>query len=91
MLIDLKRRRTLVETLLVLFLATFVQAGCGQARGYPETTVTSPLGREGTCVTCSRKIDSVTALNLVTVEGNQFIVCGDECAEKADQDVEHVH
>lgn len=88
---EIPRRRSRTSNFLLLFLAVSLQAGCGQSRGYPETTVTSPIGREGVCVTCRKKIDSVTAENLVTVEGNQFIVCSDECAEKADQDVEHAH
>ena len=75
----------------MLFLVAIVQVGCGRMRGYPETTVMTPIGREGVCVVCSRTIESVTEQNLVTVEGNQFIVCSDECAEKADEDVEHAH
>jgi hypothetical protein len=65
--------------------------GCGRARGYPHTTVSSPIGQEGVCVACSREIGSVDESNLVTFGGNQFIVCDEECAEKAEHLIEHSH
>ncbi|WP_373649971.1 hypothetical protein [Schlesneria sp. DSM 10557] len=90
MTIPLPRSRTSIP-LVFLVLLSGIPAGCGQSRGYPTVTVATPLGREGVCVSCSRKIESVTEQNLVTVEGNQFIVCSEACADKADLDVEHAH
>lgn len=74
--------------ILVLLL---VQVGCGGGGGYPDTPVMSAIGREGTCVACGKKIDSVGRQNLITIDGIQFIVCSDACAEKAPAASEHSH
>lgn len=76
---------------LVVVLASAFHVGCGREGGYPEASITSPLGREGVCVACSKKIGSVNKSNLVTFAGNQFIVCDEACAKKAEGVTEHSH
>ena len=75
----------------IIVLASAVHVGCGRVGGYPEARITSPIGREGVCVACSKKVDSVNKSNLVTFAGNQFIVCGEACAKKAEGVTEHSH
>ena len=57
--------------------------GCGSRTPYPETAVRSPVGREGVCFACQKKIASVSQANLVTVGAVQFIVCDEKCAAQA--------
>lgn len=80
------------EVAVVIFaLASAASSGCGRVGGYPDATVTSPLGREGVCVACRKTIPSVTTSNLVTFSGNQFIVCNEACARQAEAVTEHSH
>lgn len=77
--------------ILLFVLASAIQVGCGRVGGYPKVETTSPIGREGVCVACSKKISSVSKSNLVTFDGNQFIVCDEACAKKAEGVTEHSH
>lgn len=76
---------------LVLVVMTAASNGCGRVGGYPEATIASPIGIDGVCVVCSKEISSVTKDNLVTISGNQFIVCDDECASQVEGVTEHAH
>lgn len=87
----LKRLRTWRFPLLIFGLTSASHVGCGHVTGYPETTIASPIGREGVCVSCQKKITSVNEGNLVTFAGNQFIVCDEVCAKKAEGVTEHSH
>ena len=91
MVVSVNRLRTLRFNLLLVLLACAVHVGCGRVGGYPEALITSPIGREGVCVACSKKIESVNHSNLVTFAGNQFIVCDEACAKKAEGVIEHSH
>ena len=77
----------------VLFVlsASVIQVGCSRVGGYPEATITTPVGHEGLCVACSKKISSVSKANLVTIDGIQFIVCDEACAKKAEGIAERSH
>lgn len=78
--------------ILLVFLASVMQVGCSRVGGYPEATITTPVGREGLCVACRKKISSVSKDNLVTIDGIQFIVCGEACAKNAGEAAEgHSH
>ena len=67
-----------------VILATLFFAGCGSSNGYPETSIRSPLGREGVCFACQKKLPSVTEAHLVTVTGIQLTVCDGICGAKAE-------
>lgn len=66
-------------------------SGCGEAPPYPKADIASPVGRQGTCIVCTKEIPSVDADNLVTVGGIQFIVCGPDCRSKAASGETHAH
>lgn len=87
----LNRLRTPRLHFLMFVLVSGAHVGCGRVGGYPEASITSPVGREGVCVACSKKISSVSKSNLVTFAGNQFIVCDEACAKKAEGVTEHPH
>lgn len=70
-------------TVVVLGTLATGLAGCGSQTPYPETKVRSPVGREGVCFACQKKIASVSQANLVTVGAVQFIVCDEKCAAQA--------
>jgi hypothetical protein len=91
MVMSVNLLRTLHFNLLLVVLGCAAHVGCGRVAGYPEAVITSPIGREGVCVACSKKIGTVKQSNLVTVAGNQFIVCDEACAKKAEGVTEHSH
>ncbi|MCX7423900.1 MAG: hypothetical protein NT013_30795 [Planctomycetia bacterium] len=66
--------------LLGIVISFLVLVGCGGQSPYPETVVRSPMGREGVCFACQKKIESVSQSNLITIGAVQFIVCDEKCA-----------
>lgn len=56
-------------------------AGCGDRPAYPEAKVTTPLGKPSVCAHCEKRIESVSEQNLVTIDGVQYIVCDEKCAD----------
>ncbi len=70
------------QALLVLAAMVLVPVaqGCGRRVPYPVPKVTSSLGREAICAHCSKKIQSVREENLVVIDGVQYIVCDQGCA-----------
>jgi len=66
--------------LLLCALMGFSLPGCGETPPQLDTsTATSPVDRPGVCEHCKKKIGKVTEQHLITVRGNQYIVCGDKC------------
>ncbi len=66
--------------LLGYVVAGLLIAGCGeQAPRLDTSTVTHPVGRPGRCERCEKLLDPVTEQHLVTVRGNQYIICDDKC------------
>ncbi len=64
-----------------LLFAASLLVGCGeQPPDMDTTTVSSPVGRPGVCAQCDKKIENVTESHLITVRGNQYIVCDEKCA-----------
>lgn len=87
----LKWLRPINVRILFLVMIPTTPFGCDRVGGYPEETIATPLGREGVCVACGKTINSVNTTNLITFDGNQFIICGAACAKKAEGVIEHSH
>lgn len=67
------------RSLLLSFSILLALAGCGHDAAYPKATVTTPLGRPGTCHHCRKAIANVTERNLVTFRSAQYVVCDEKC------------
>lgn len=74
---------------LILMLAWLAVAGCGGQSPYPQTVARTPVGRDGVCFACQKKIDQVKDANLVTIGATRFVVCDEKCEAKAKQMAEN--
>ena len=78
-------RKTLAGLGLLLMAAgivlAVVPAGCGRVN-YPEPKVTTPVGRPGQCAQCEKRIASVGKEHLVEINGVQYVVCDQNCADR---------
>jgi hypothetical protein len=70
---------TFIATVFMMLLLS----GCGEKPPQLDTsTATNPIDQPGVCEHCNKKIEKVTEQNLITVRGNQYIICDKKC--KAD-------
>jgi hypothetical protein len=75
------RKRRLIFVALLTLLPAFSTIGCGVKRGYPTVKPATASGRSGECAYCHKKIERVERANLVTLDGKEYIVCDEKCAE----------
>ncbi len=57
-------------------------SGCAEQPPKLEAKVTTPIGHEGVCSFCNRKIEKVSEDQVVTINGVQYVVCSQSCAEQ---------
>jgi hypothetical protein len=66
--------------LFVCSLMGLLLIGCAEQGPHLETTtVTSALDQPGVCGHCKKEIEKMTEEHLITVRGNQHIVCDEKC------------
>lgn len=63
-----------------LIFTSSLLVGCGERPPDLDTTkVTNPVGQPGVCAHCEKQIENVGEEHLITVRGNQYIVCDGKC------------
>ncbi len=67
---------------LVAACIALVSFGCGSRPPKLVPKVASPLGRPAVCAHCNARIETVTKANLITVDGIEYVVCDQKCAEE---------
>lgn len=83
--INVSERHCYVWLLLVTCLA-----GCGGGDSpYPEVEPVSVFSQAGVCESCGKAIPKVVDTNVLTIKGNQYVVCGETCSTKLEDDIKH--
>lgn len=73
-----------------LLLSGSVLAGCGGGGSpYPEVEPVSIYGRSGACESCGQPLPKIIDENLLTVKGNQYVVCDEACSAKLEDDIQN--
>ncbi|MBL4883122.1 MAG: TRASH domain-containing protein [Planctomycetaceae bacterium] len=70
--------RSLFCSFSILFVLLVV--GCSESTPEMDTsTVISPIGKKWECDHCKKEIANVGEEHLVTVRGNQYVICDEKC------------